>query len=48
MHMTPKERTVVHHKTFSTGFYLLDSGAANKKKECNWWPEVAHNLNVET
>lgn len=45
--MMPKEKTLKHHKTFSLGFSLLDSEAANKR-EHNWWPEVAHNLDVET
>lgn len=42
-----KEKTLKPHKTFSMEFSLLDSEAANKR-EHNWWPEVARNLDVET
>lgn len=43
----PKERALAHHQMLSMEFSLLDSEAANKG-EHNWWPEAAHNLDVET
>lgn len=46
-HTMTKEKTLEPHKTFSMEFSLLDSEAANKR-EHNWWPEVARNLDVET